>query len=113
MINYEKFLTAHVVWLLHHGTWPKDSGLEIDHINQCKSDDRIENLRLATHSENNHNRYSGNLNRGVYKVNNKYRAMIKVNKEIIHLGYFYLVEDARDAYEEAAKKYFGDFACLG
>jgi len=113
MINYERFLTAHVVWALHYNVWPKNTGLEIDHINQCKSDDRVENLRLATHSENNHNKYAGNLNRGIYKVYNQYRVRIGVNGKYIHLGYFPSKIEAREAYKEAAIKYFGEFACVG
>ena len=111
MINYKKYLTAHVVWIIHHGVWPKDTGLEIDHHNQCKSDDRIENLRLATHSENNHNRYELNGSRGVYKCGNKWRARIVVNGQKIHLGYFYSKEEARENYITATTKYFSEFAC--
>ena len=113
MLDYNKYLTAHVVWMIHYGVWPKATKLEVDHINQDKGDDRIENLRLATHSENNHNKYAGSAYRGVYKRGNKWRAMIGVNKRHIHLGYFYSKEEARLAYEKAALEYFNEFACLG
>lgn len=42
-----------VVWFLHHGAWPFP---EIDHINRDPSDNRIENLRCATRSDNMRNR---------------------------------------------------------
>lgn len=42
----------HVVWVWHKGYWPA----ELDHINGDKSDNRIENLREVTRSENNLNR---------------------------------------------------------
>jgi hypothetical protein len=35
---------------MHHGSIPK--GMEIDHINRNKSDNRIENLRAVTRSQN-------------------------------------------------------------
>jgi len=38
-----------IAWLLHYGEWPE---LEIDHINHCKTDNRICNLRSVTHAEN-------------------------------------------------------------
>jgi HNH endonuclease len=42
-----------LIWILHHGKVPDE--LQIDHINRDRSDNRIENLRLATGSENGQN----------------------------------------------------------
>ena len=45
--------TAHrVIWAMHYGEWPD----QVDHINHDKADNRIENLRTVTHSENARNR---------------------------------------------------------
>lgn len=41
-----------VIFFLHYGYWPN----EIDHINRVRHDNRIENLRDVTHSENNQNK---------------------------------------------------------
>lgn len=41
-----------VGWAMHYGKWPKD---QIDHINMIRDDNRIENLREATASENKFN----------------------------------------------------------
>ena len=44
--------SSHLAWLYQHGVWPPDTGLEIDHINRDSLDNRIENLRLVSHSAN-------------------------------------------------------------
>ncbi len=45
-----RYQVHRIIWRIHKGEIPK--GLEIDHINQNKYDNRIENLRLVTHQEN-------------------------------------------------------------
>lgn len=50
-----KLHQAHrVVWRMFHGAIP--AGMQIDHINGCRSDNQIENLRLVTKDENARNR---------------------------------------------------------
>lgn len=41
------------VWIYHNGTIPK--GMTVDHVDRDKDNNQIENLRLATYSENNKN----------------------------------------------------------
>ncbi len=47
-----RFLAHRVAWAHYYGEWPK---LEIDHINQCKSDNRIANLRAVDGFKNHQN----------------------------------------------------------
>mgnify|MGYP001586641577 CR=1 FL=1 len=94
-------------------------GLVTDHINNNTVDNRKANLRPATQAQNNCNRrkfagFNKSKYKGVYwkeKIN-KWVAQIGVNKKIIHLGCFKKPKAAARAYDEAAKKYHGQFASL-
>jgi hypothetical protein len=93
-------------------------GEQVDHINGDSLDNRRENLRLCSQSQNNANRKILTTNksgyRGVSWSNHakKWRTVFKVNSEQRHLGYFDNIRDAAKAYNLEAKKYFGDFANL-
>lgn len=89
--------------------------MQVDHINGDRLDNRRENLRICTQSQNCTNRASVKSKsgyKGVSKHWNKWRAVIKVNQKKIHLGLFDTKEEAALAYNKAAKVYFGDFARL-
>lgn len=95
-----------IAWYLHYGEWPDKF---IDHVNCDRSDNRIENLRLATVSENQINsraRPSALGLKGAYKVGNRYRSQFYHQ----HLGYFDTKEDAHAAYIKRARELFGEFA---
>lgn len=91
-------------------------GEDVDHINHDTLDNRRENLRLASRSQNkrNGNKHKDNINgyKGVdfNKAVQKYRARITVNYKTTHLGYFDSPEDAYDAYCKAANELHGEFA---
>lgn len=96
--------------------------MDIDHKNRNPLDDRIENLREVTISQNMCNRgitKTGKENskyKGVYwkKSTRKWEAKIGVNGKYINLGSCHdNPEEAYEAYLEAAKKYHGEFACSG
>ena len=50
VINKKVYQAHRLIWMFHNGDI--ETGLQIDHINQIKDDNRIENLRLATRSQN-------------------------------------------------------------
>ncbi|MGA2323079.1 MAG: HNH endonuclease [Sedimentisphaerales bacterium] len=94
------------------------AGLLIDHINCNGLDNRRDNLRLATHSQNNCNRpkRKNTTSRfvGVHfaKKMNKWAAQIKYRGGKKWLGYFDNETDAAKAFDAAARKYHGEFARL-
>lgn len=59
-IYNEQFYAHHVVWIMTHHRFP-DEGLEIDHINQVRDDNRPENLRAVDKKTNALNRKSSNI----------------------------------------------------
>ena len=91
-------------------------GKETDHKNGNKLDNRKENLRIASRSENLMNKSMQKNNtsgfRGVYwsKIVSKWMAYIKKNGKRYHLGYYINIYDAAKAYNLAADKMFGEFA---
>jgi len=51
-INRKRIQVHHVIWIMHGNKIPLDKNFVIDHINRNSYDNRIENLRLITLSEN-------------------------------------------------------------
>lgn len=91
---------------------------EVDHINGVKLDNRRENLRPATQLQQSYNcaKPSNNISgyKGVHFNKNygKWQAGVRKNGKTIYLGLFDDLKDAARAYNEAAKKHFGEFARL-
>lgn len=93
----------------------KGDGKLTDHQNHCGLDNRKCNIRICTHSENQHNlksRKGSSKYKGVcwYKRRKKWYAYIHLGNKSIHLGSFYKEIDAARAYDQKAKELFGEFA---
>ena len=86
-------------------------GLEVDHINGDRADNRRENLRVCLHSENCRNK--GGVS-GVYwfKPHGMWAAAITVEYKPTILGYFHTSAEASAAYRTAAKLLHGNFSHL-
>ena len=88
----------------------------VDHINHVTYDNRKNNLRIVTHSQNIMNRRLAKNNTsgvvGVYFDNNskKWSAQIKINGENKYLGEFQNFDSAVNARKDAEKELFGEFS---
>jgi hypothetical protein len=98
-----------IVWAVHHGRWPE---LEIDHRNRSRADNRIDNLRLATPSQNQANSTAGpGKLKGTTRVaSGRWRAQITVNCRTRNLGTYDTELEAHAAYMIQATQAFGEYA---
>lgn len=93
-------------------------GSEIDHINGNKLDNRKANLRLCNHSQNLWNTRKSKQNKSGYKGvswdkrNRRFLVRIRNGKDNLYLGSFKDVIEAARTWNEAAKRYHGEFARL-
>jgi hypothetical protein len=108
----KRFYPVHrLIWLHVHGVWPAN---EIDHVNGIKHDNRISNLREATHAQNCRNiapKKSKSGAKGVRynELARKWQARIVYDHKEISLGYFHAKDAAIAAREAAELQYFGEF----
>ncbi|MDO9381848.1 MAG: HNH endonuclease [Hyphomicrobiaceae bacterium] len=112
-VDRKKYLAHRVAFFWVHGRWPS---ADLDHVNRDRTDNRIVNLREASRVQNNGNSGIPNHNtsgiKGVrwHAARGKWVAQISINNRCKYLGIYADKEDARVAYEKAAREYFGEFA---
>lgn len=100
--------------LMHRIILQAQPGQEVDHVNGDKLDNRRSNLRFVTRTQNLQNRAW--QFKGVSKKSDKTRgqkrwvARINFEGKTKFLGDFFTPEEAEQAYLEATKKYFGEYA---
>lgn len=99
-----------LIFMWHYGFMPE----QVDHINGIRSDNRIENLRQVTATQNNQNRKAMSKSgfKGVHwhKQSKKWVASICINRKSVHLGSFINKKDAAQVATEARSKLHGEFA---
>jgi len=112
-IGSQTYPLHRLAWFYVHKRWP--SG-QIDHINRDKADNRLSNLRVATHGQNQTNAGAHKTNRlGVRGVRKKqrglrYEARITHEGRVIHLGHYLTIEEAAAARKAAERLLHGEFA---
>ena len=111
-IRGQKFYVHRIIWFLHHGYLPD----AIDHIDGNKLNNKIENLRVCTVTQNLCNsklrtdNKSGIKGVAWFKPHQKWRARINLNKKEYHLGYFDSKEQAEQAVIIGRLKIHKEFA---
>jgi hypothetical protein len=112
-IHDRKYFAHRVIWALVNGCWPQG---EIDHIDGDRSNNRINNLREATRSENERNKGRSSANTTGYKgvcrdrASGRWEAYIKLHGKRTFLGRHSTPEKAHAAYVSASKRLHGEFA---
>lgn len=102
-INGRIYQISRLIYTMHHGVIPE--GMQIDHINGEKLDNRVENLRVATPTQNEWNKQRV----GVRFESGKWRAKFTYQNKQYHIGMFDTREKAETAYLKTVSKYRQEF----
>lgn len=102
--------------LLHRFILNAKSGMYVDHIDHDGLNCQRSNMRLCTHGQNMGNRRKSrgcaSGFKGVTAAGVRWKAEIVVSRKRIYLGCFATEREAAAAYDDAAKREYGEFACL-
>jgi len=103
---------SRMIYLWHQGYLPQC----VDHINRIRTDNRIENLRSATRTQNRNNSGPNKNNRSGFKGvsplrSGRWVAVIRREGKQMHLGTFNSPKEAAQAYDKACKLFDKEFAC--
>ena len=107
-VGKEKFIVHRIIWKMCTGS---DPAADIDHIDCVRTNNRLENLRLATAAQNSANRKGTGASgyRGVTFSRGRWHASMRVNGRKLYLGASHSLDEAAALYREAAKNRHGDF----
>jgi len=112
-VDAEKHRVHRIAWLLMMGNWPRHN---IDHVDGDGMNNRWDNLREATGSENLYNRSKTIRNtsgfKGVHLQKNKWAARIQADGVNHWLGVYNTPEEASKAYDRASLKFHGKYAYI-
>ena len=103
--KYKRHMLHRLVWIFHNG--PIGEGLQINHKDCNRENNRIENLEIVTPRENllrtKHHK-SGRLF-GCYfnKSLKKWASNIKIKDKLTNVGYFGTEIEAHEAYKKAMR----------
>ena len=116
VIDYKYYSLHRLAWFYVTGKWPID---QIDHIDRNKCNNKWENLREATGSENSRNIGISSRNtsgiKGVHwnESHKRWCAKVHLHSKRHHIGYFKNIEDAQKAVSKKRNELHGIFANQG
>ena len=106
---------------MHREIMQAPDGVDVDHIDTSNLNNTRQNLRVCTHGQNTANRRKPAHKNGTHsrfkgvtwhKSSERWVAQLRVNYRLVTIGYFKDEREAALAYNEAARKHFGEFARL-
>ena len=107
----KRYYAQVLAWYLHTGEWPTAI---VDHRDTDRANNRWNNLRLATRTENNRNckKYRNNTSgvKGVSAFQGKWKAELFIGGRSKYLGLYSTLEEAAEVRQLAADLVYGDFA---
>jgi hypothetical protein len=112
-IGGKTYLAHRVAWLIHHGAWP---GGQIDHIDGCRHNNAIANLRDSTPSQNQHNQALRKTSKsGVKGVSwnpdyEKWHVQVTLNRKVHNGGHYECLAEAKAAVATLRDRLHGEFA---
>jgi len=114
VFNSEHYYQHVLIWFYMTGTWPKET---IDHINRIRSDNRWENLREATYSQNLYNspclyNKTGFKNITEHPWGWSVTSRIGTGK-ITNFGTYKTLDEAVEVAKKIREEYHGEFANHG
>lgn len=114
MVEGHRHPAHRLAWLYMTGKWPTK---DIDHKNRVRHDNRFNNLREASVSDNTRNTIVRRNNKvglkGVHydKCASKWKAQIAYGGKKRHLGLFPTAELGAEFYDLASQLLYGEFHC--
>jgi hypothetical protein len=112
-VDGKEYLAHRLMWFYVYGEFPTRS---LDHIDRCRTNNCISNLRLATPKQNAENMFRVNQNTSGYKGvhfvkrlqgrTKPWQANITHNGKAIHIGYFATAQEASFARKSVENTYF-------
>lgn len=110
-IFHRQYFAHRLAWFLTHKEWRT-----VDHKDCERSNNRLDNLRAATHAQNSRNRRRAKTSKylkGAFRCRTRsvrFEARLMVDGKVIYLGTFGSELEAHQAYMAEARKRFGEFA---
>lgn len=112
LIRRKNYQVHRLIWAFVYGCWPPE---HVDHVNGVRSDNRLQNIRACSPSENGRNKGRQVNNTTGFKGvsfcsrEGRYQTTCRVNGRKKWIGYFDTPEEASIAYEAFAKRHHGEF----